>query len=178
LEISWGRVCTPYHLHVVGAQIVKWLGPSEMASQEIDSSVPILLFGNWALRMSPRFKGALLVGSWCQKVPRAAEKRDFVDCPSEHYSSFLFYEEKQTYQSCAGEFAVGMSGVHRFLQNSMSDRSQCSVVARSKAWVCGRTLAGIVGSNPTVGMDVCLSCDCWVLGRGLRVVLVARPEES
>jgi hypothetical protein len=28
--------------------------------------------------------------------------------------------------------------------------------ARSKAWVCGRSLAGIVGSNPTGGMDVCL----------------------
>ena len=27
--------------------------------------------------------------------------------------------------------------------------------ARSKAWVCGRSLAGIVGSNPAGGMDVC-----------------------
>jgi hypothetical protein len=30
------------------------------------------------------------------------------------------------------------------------------VAARSKAWVCGRLLAGIVGSNPAYGMDVCL----------------------
>ena len=30
------------------------------------------------------------------------------------------------------------------------------VAARSKAWVCGHSLAGIVGSNPAVGMDVCL----------------------
>jgi hypothetical protein len=30
------------------------------------------------------------------------------------------------------------------------------VAARSKAWVCGRSLAGIVGSNDTEGMDVCL----------------------
>ena len=30
------------------------------------------------------------------------------------------------------------------------------VVARSKAWDCGRSLAGIVGSNPAVGMAVCL----------------------
>jgi hypothetical protein len=29
------------------------------------------------------------------------------------------------------------------------------VAARSKAWVCGRSLAGIVGSNPADGMDVC-----------------------
>ena len=30
------------------------------------------------------------------------------------------------------------------------------VAARSKAWVCGRSLSGIVGSNPTGGMDVCV----------------------
>jgi hypothetical protein len=30
------------------------------------------------------------------------------------------------------------------------------VAARSKEYVCGRALAGIVGSNPTGGMDVCL----------------------
>jgi hypothetical protein len=29
------------------------------------------------------------------------------------------------------------------------------VAARSKPWVCGRSLAGIVGSNPAGGMDVC-----------------------
>jgi hypothetical protein len=32
--------------------------------------------------------------------------------------------------------------------------------ARSKAWVCGRSLARIVGSNPTGSMDICL---LWVL---------------
>ena len=30
------------------------------------------------------------------------------------------------------------------------------VVARSKAWVCGSSLAWIAGSNPAGGMDVCL----------------------
>jgi hypothetical protein len=30
------------------------------------------------------------------------------------------------------------------------------VAVRSKAWVCGRSLTGIVGSNPAKGMDVCL----------------------
>ena len=30
------------------------------------------------------------------------------------------------------------------------------VAARSKAWVYGRSLAGIVGSNPAGGMDVCV----------------------
>jgi len=31
---------------------------------------------------------------------------------------------------------------------------------RSKAWVCGRSLAGTAGSNPARGMDVCL---LWVV---------------
>jgi hypothetical protein len=31
-----------------------------------------------------------------------------------------------------------------------------AVAARSKASVCGRTLAGIVGSNPAGGVDVCV----------------------
>jgi hypothetical protein len=30
------------------------------------------------------------------------------------------------------------------------------VAARSKAWVFGRSIAGIVDSNPAEGMDVCL----------------------
>ena len=30
------------------------------------------------------------------------------------------------------------------------------MAARSKARVCGRSLPGIAGSNPTGGMDVCL----------------------
>ena len=28
--------------------------------------------------------------------------------------------------------------------------------AQYKAWVCGRSLAGIAGSNPAGGMDVCV----------------------
>jgi hypothetical protein len=31
-----------------------------------------------------------------------------------------------------------------------------SVTARSKAWFCGRSLAGIAGSNPAEGMGICL----------------------
>jgi hypothetical protein len=31
-----------------------------------------------------------------------------------------------------------------------------SVAAQSKAWVYGRSFDGIVGSNPTERMDVCL----------------------
>jgi hypothetical protein len=29
-------------------------------------------------------------------------------------------------------------------------------IGRSKTWFCGRWLAGIVGSNPAGGMDICL----------------------
>jgi hypothetical protein len=50
--------------------------------------------------------------------------------------------------------------------------------AQSKAWACGRSLAGIVGSNPA-GEWICVSYECFVLsGRGLCVGLITRPEES
>jgi hypothetical protein len=46
-----------------------------------------------------------------------------------------------------------------------------------KAWVCGRSLAGVLGSNPAEGMDVW--CKCYVLsGRGLCDELITRTEES
>ena len=52
------------------------------------------------------------------------------------------------------------------------------VAARSKAWICGRSPAEIVGSNPTGGMDV-FCCECCVLSaRGLCDELITRPEES
>jgi hypothetical protein len=55
------------------------------------------------------------------------------------------------------------------------------VVTRSKALVCGRLVAGIAGSNPVGGMDVCLLSLYVVLpgvGRGLCDGLITRPEES
>ena len=52
------------------------------------------------------------------------------------------------------------------------------VAARSKAWVCRRSLARIVGSNPTEGrMFVCCKC-CVLSGRSLCDGLITRPEES
>jgi hypothetical protein len=51
------------------------------------------------------------------------------------------------------------------------------VAARSKAWVCGRSPAEIIGSNPAGGMYVC--CECCVLsGKCLYVGLIIRPKES
>ena len=52
------------------------------------------------------------------------------------------------------------------------------VTARSKTWICGQSLARIVGSNPA-GDWMSVSCVCCVLsGRRLCDGLIARPEES
>ena len=51
------------------------------------------------------------------------------------------------------------------------------MAARSKAWVCGRWLAGTVGLNPAGGMVVSFDC-CVLSGRGLCDEPIARPEES
>ena len=52
------------------------------------------------------------------------------------------------------------------------------VAARSKAWVCDRSSAEIVGSNPT-GAWAFVCCECCVLsGRGLCDDLITRTEES
>jgi hypothetical protein len=45
--------------------------------------------------------------------------------------------------------------VLKFLKTILC-KSPIPVAARSKAWVCGRSLAGIVSSNLTGSMDVCL----------------------
>ena len=44
-----------------------------------------------------------------------------------------------------------------FLANNYPQRS-IPVAERSKAWVWGRSLAGISGSNPAWGVDYCLLC--------------------
>jgi hypothetical protein len=51
------------------------------------------------------------------------------------------------------------------------------VAARSKAWVYGRSLAGIVGSNPVADMDLSFVSGL-LSGRGLYNGLITRPEES
>jgi hypothetical protein len=56
--------------------------------------------------------------------------------------------------------------------------SQIPVAARSKACVCGFSLAGIAGSNRT-GSLISVSCECCVLsGRDLCDRLITRPGES
>jgi hypothetical protein len=55
--------------------------------------------------------------------------------------------------------------------------SQFPVVLRSKERVCGPSLAGIAGSNPTVSKNVSFGC-CVLSGRSLCVGLITPPEES
>jgi hypothetical protein len=53
-----------------------------------------------------------------------------------------------------------------------------SVAVLSKAWICGRSLAGIVGSNPErAWISVSFEC-CVLLGTGICVGLITPPEES
>ena len=54
-----------------------------------------------------------------------------------------------------------------------------SVAAQSEAWVCGRSPAEIVGSNPSGGQGCVSVVECCVLsGRGLCDGPITRPEES
>ena len=48
------------------------------------------------------------------------------------------------------------------------------MAARSKAWIYGRSAAGIAGSNPAGGVNVCRVLPC----TGLFDELIARLEES
>jgi len=51
------------------------------------------------------------------------------------------------------------------------------LTARSKAWVCDSSLAGIAGWNLVRGMDVSDEC-CVLSDTGLCGVPIPRPEES
>jgi hypothetical protein len=57
------------------------------------------------------------------------------------------------------------------------------VMARCKAWVCGRSLAGITDSNPARGMNVCVFRVLWdhssraVLPSEMCVIVIAEPHE-
>ena len=74
-----------------------------------------------------------------------------------------------TWQSLGHEFTLIITSSVGYLP--------VPVAARSKAWVCGRSSAEIVGSNSTGGRDICIEC-CVLSGRGLCDELITRPEES
>jgi hypothetical protein len=52
------------------------------------------------------------------------------------------------------------------------------IAARSQVWVCGRLLAGVIGYNPAMDMDVCCCVCCVLSGRSLCVGAISSPEES
>ena len=52
------------------------------------------------------------------------------------------------------------------------------VAARSKTWVCGRSVIGIGGLNPARDVDFSLLSMCLLSDRGLCVGLITRTEES
>jgi hypothetical protein len=59
--------------------------------------------------------------------------------------------------------------VHTYIYIMYRTNWPIPVAARSKAWICGRSLAGLAGSNPAKNMDVCLLCVlCFVRYRSLR----------
>jgi len=66
----------------------------------------------------------------------------------------------------------------RLITKKLLDRGLTKVEKHwSKAWVCGRSLAGIAGSHQAE-LSISVSCECFVLsGRGFCVVLIARTEE-
>jgi len=67
--------------------------------------------------------------------------------------------------------------MQRDFRNKQDNEYRKTMAARSKACVCGRSLAGIAGSNPAGGMDVSGE-RCVLSGRGLCVGLVTHPEET
>ena len=46
--------------------------------------------------------------------------------------------------------------LHNYLFRLLSKFNAYPVAERSKVWICGCLFAGITGSNPARGMDVCL----------------------
>jgi hypothetical protein len=60
-------------------------------------------------------------------------------------------EQPQNYALDLAAFGTGKINVADLIVNW-----PIPVTARSKAWVCGCSPAGIVGSNPAVSVDACL----------------------
>jgi hypothetical protein len=78
----------------------------------------------------------------------------------------------------SGATAVCSRPVSQFRnENSIGDLTICRKYGEYASVTCetpcGRSLTGIVGSNPAGGMDV----SCVLSGRGLCVGLIIRPEE-
>jgi len=76
----------------------------------------------------------------------------FATCHTTLWYSEDDHRMRQTqYRCCLQEFVGSKLTTLKWFSNKIR---AVPVVARSKTWVCGSLLAGIVGSNPARGMDV------------------------
>jgi len=72
--------------------------------------------------------------------------------------------------------ALWLKNKHEPICTAIIHEQPVPVAARSKAWLCVHSLAGITGLNPAGGMAACLF-ECYVLS-GLCVRLITRPEKT
>ena len=71
----------------------------------------------------------------------------------------------------------GRQGTFLFLTTAASNTPRLPTPVQVEAWVCSRSTAESVGSNPAGDMNVCREY-CVLSGRGLCDELITRPEES
>jgi hypothetical protein len=57
---------------------------------------------------------------------------------------------------CGAKWIITRSSGYIIFSSFLEDRGPVPVAAQSKTWVCGRSIAETVGSNPAGRMDVCL----------------------
>ena len=53
-------------------------------------------------------------------------------------------------------YFLELNSIHVLINSSIVEWKPIPVAVRSKAWVCGSSLAGNAGSNPVDGIDACL----------------------
>jgi hypothetical protein len=79
-----------------------------------------------------------------------------------HIWNWIHYCFSVSIHQCVSQFSA-VNGSRNFDSPTLCYLNFCTslvrfpVAARWKAWVCVRSLAGILGSNPTGGMDVCVA---------------------
>jgi hypothetical protein len=97
-----------------------------------------------------------------------------------HWSQCLHKNPVRTLLLSLFELCMSLtviSSISPLMSGGLCKSQPNPVAARSKAWVCGRWLAGIAGSNPTGVKNDCLLWVFVLSGRVLCVGLIARPEK-
>jgi hypothetical protein len=92
--------------------------------------------------------------------------------------SVLHLQWKERYCDKLSSRSFHFPQTESFYQVLLFIHRKVTIAARSKAFVCSRSLAGTVGSNPVRGAWMSVICECCVLSdRGLCDGLITRPEE-